>query len=57
MTPQPVQIHGTPCVLKRVGNALNPYRVERRDGALIAQQPTRFLAVAKAAEVLRQGPR
>jgi hypothetical protein len=33
---------------------LNLYAVTRRDtGAVITEQPTRFLAVAKAAEALR----
>lgn len=33
---------------------MTPYTVTRRDtGAVITQQPTRFMAVAKAAEVLR----
>ena len=51
MTPQSVLIYGTACVLK---GGPNRYAVERRDtGAVITQQPTRFLAVAKAAEVLR----
>lgn len=53
MTPQPVQIHGTPCVLRTGGDDLNPYVIVRRDsGAVITQQPTRFLAVARAAQVL-----
>jgi hypothetical protein len=54
VTPQPVQIHGTSCVLRTGGDDLNPYVIVRRDsGAVITQQPTRFLAVARAAEVLR----
>lgn len=54
MQPQAVHIHGVPCVLSNGGGSLTPYIVTRRDsGAVITRQPTRFLAVARAALVLQ----
>lgn len=51
MRPQPVQIHGTPCVLQPA--QAGGYTVARQDtGAVVTQQPTRFLAVARAAVAL-----
>lgn len=54
MNPQPVQIHGTWCLLRKTGGgSMTSYSVTRRDsGALLALQPVRLLAVAVAARVL-----
>lgn len=53
MTPQAVEIHGTPCWLKTTGGDRLTYAVVRRDtGALITEQPSRLLAVARAAVML-----
>lgn len=50
LTPQPVVIHGVPCLLH--GQA-GDYRVARSDsGAQLAQAPRRFLALARAAVLL-----
>jgi hypothetical protein len=54
VSPHPIVIYGIPCELKSVpsnGGAL-AYAVTGPAG-LLTQQPTRFLAVAKAAEALR----
>lgn len=50
MTPQPILIHGTPCLLQQVAGG---YAVTNRaTGAVITRQPARLLAVARAALVL-----
>lgn len=55
MNAQPVVIHGQRCLLmNNGGGSMNSYTVVRcASGALITQQPSRLLAVARAAEVLR----
>jgi hypothetical protein len=59
VTPQPVLIYGVPCLLQRAANngggTLTNYLVTNPAGAVLAQQASRFLAVAKAAEALREG--
>jgi hypothetical protein len=55
VSPQPIVIYGVPCELKSVpsnGGGALAYAVTGPAG-LLTQQPTRFLAVAKAAEALR----
>lgn len=53
MTPQPVVIYGHQCLLQKAGGSLIAYAVtDSRTGAVITTQPTRFMAVAKAAQAL-----
>lgn len=53
MKPQTVQIHGRRCTLNG-GGSMGNYRVTSPAGAVLAQAPSRFLAVAKAAQALRE---
>lgn len=53
---QPVTIHGTPCRLQKTGGgSMTAYVVTDPRGAVLARQPARFIAIAKAAEALRTG--
>lgn len=55
MTPQPVVIHGVQCVLRsNNGGGASTYSVTNpKTGSVLTQQPSRFLAVARAAEAIR----
>lgn len=51
MSPQTVVIHGVAC---RLTGQVNQYTVTNpKTGAVLTRQPSRFLAVAKAAEAIR----
>lgn len=51
MTPQTILIYGTPV---RLAGTSGAYRVTNpKTGTVLTQQPSRFLAVARAAEAIR----
>lgn len=55
MTPQPVVIHGVRCTLQSIaGGGMSKYAVLSPAGTTLAQQSSRFAAIAAAAAALRQ---